>query len=79
VAKNGRIDYVENPTRNSVQDIMEARWSIEVYHREIKQTCGIERCQSRTGGAQRNHIFLAIAAWFEQHRWRIHKRITLYQ
>ncbi|MCZ6919807.1 MAG: transposase [Rickettsia endosymbiont of Ixodes persulcatus] len=37
-----------------------ARWSIEFYHRELKQTCGIERCQARTGRAQRNHICLAV-------------------
>lgn len=48
VAKNGRIDYVttnrENPTREQIKHTMKARWSIEVYHRELKQTCGIERC-----------------------------------
>src|SRR6267378_3054051 len=64
VAKNGRLDYVttnrESPTREYVKRIMKARWSIEVYHRELKQTCGIERCQARTGRAQRNHIFIAI-------------------
>lgn len=83
VAKNGRIDYVttnmDNPTREQVEAIMKARWSIEVYHREIKQTCGIERCQARTGRAQRNHIFLAISAWVDQHKRRISQKITLYQ
>ena len=83
VAKNGRIDYVttnmEKPTREQVKHITDARWSVEVYHREVKQTCGIERCQARTGRAQRNHIFLAIAAWFEQHKRRITQKITLYQ
>ncbi|MCA9508917.1 MAG: transposase [Myxococcales bacterium] len=52
-AKNGRIDFIttnmKDPTRNEVKKIMEHRWSIEVYHREIKQTCGIERCQAHTG------------------------------
>ena len=43
-----------------VKQITDARWSVEVYlNREVKQTCGIERCQARTGWAQRNHIFLA--------------------
>nr|WP_281181168.1 transposase [Candidatus Arsenophonus triatominarum] len=37
--------------------MMDARWSVEVYHREVKQNCGIERCQARTSRAQRNHIF----------------------
>jgi hypothetical protein len=50
----------ENPTREQVKHTMEARWLIEVYHRELKQTCGIEGCQARTGRAQRNHIFIAM-------------------
>lgn len=83
VAKNGRIDYVatnmENPTRPNIKGIIKARWSVEIYHREVKQTCGIERCQARTGRAQRNHIFLAIAAWFEQYKIRLQNEKTLYQ
>jgi len=83
VAKNGRIDYLatnaENPTRKQIKEIMEARWSIEVYHRELKQTCGIERCQARTGRAQRNHICVAILAWLDKHRRRIMEKITFYE
>ena len=58
---------------------MEARWSIEVYHRELKQTCGIERCQARTGRAQRNHICVAILAWLDKHRRRMMEKITFYE
>nr|WP_222703497.1 hypothetical protein [Candidatus Arsenophonus triatominarum] len=47
----------DNPTRQYVKSIMDAPWSIEVYHREVKQNCGIEHCQARTSRAQRNHIF----------------------
>lgn len=83
VAKNGHIDYVttnmENPTRDQVKRVVAARWSIEVYHRELKQTCGIERCQARTGRAQRNHIFMAIAAWLDKHKRRLQEKITLYE
>ncbi|WVX67657.1 IS701 family transposase domain protein [Candidatus Bealeia paramacronuclearis] len=50
---------------------MKSRWKIEVYHRELKQTCGLERCQSRTGRAQRNHIFLAISAWIQRFKRRL--------
>lgn len=82
-AKNGRIDYVttnmENPTREDVIKIIDARWSIEVYHRELKQTCGIERCQARTGRAQRNHICLSILAWLDKCRRRIFEKISFYQ
>lgn len=83
VASNGRIDYVTTnkkaPTRDDVKSIMAARWSIEVYHREMKQTCGIERCQARSGRSQRNPICLAILAWFEKHRRRVLNKITLYR
>ncbi|WP_342221080.1 IS701 family transposase [Candidatus Fukatsuia endosymbiont of Tuberolachnus salignus] len=55
VAKHGCIDYVatnqETPTRRQISAVTEARRSVEVYHREITQTCGIERCQARTGRA----------------------------
>lgn len=83
VAKNGRVDYVttnmEDPSREQMINAMKARWSIEVYHRELKQTCGIERCQARTGRAQRNHIALAIQAWLDKHQHRLLEKITLYQ
>jgi hypothetical protein len=83
VAKNGRIDYVstnrKNPTRDGVEKIIKARWSIEVYHRELKQTCGIERCQARTSRAQRNHICLSILAWLDKQRRRISENLSFYQ
>jgi Transposase DDE domain len=83
VAKNGRIDYIatnmKDSTRGSIKKIMDARWSIEVYHRELKQTCGIERCQARTGRAQRNHICIAILSWLDKHRRRIQEKISFYQ
>ena len=83
VAKNGRIDYIttniKNPTREQIEKIIKARWSIEVYHRELKQTCGIERCQACTGRAQRNHICLAVFAWLEMNKRGMYEKITLYQ
>lgn len=83
VAKNGCIDYITtnmaNLTCEQIEKIVEARWSIEVYHLELKQTCGIERCQARTGRAQRNHICLAVFAWLEINKKRINEKITLYQ
>ena len=41
----------------------ELGWTIETYHRGIKQFCGIERCQARSATAQRNHIELALRAF----------------
>ncbi len=36
---------------------------IETYHRGLKQQCGVERCQVRSGRGQRNPIGLAIRAF----------------
>jgi hypothetical protein len=57
-------DEHRTPTREHINSIMKARWHVEVYHRDIKQTCGIENCQSHRN--QRNHIFLAVPAWIGQ-------------
>ena len=38
-------------------------FGIEVYHRGIKQCCGIEKCQAQREEAQRGHIQLALRAF----------------
>jgi putative transposase len=50
----------------------EMAWGIEVYHRALKQECGVERAQVRAARAQRNHIGCAIRAFvrLEWHRVR---------
>lgn len=68
-----------NSTREQIEKIVEARWSIEVYHRELKQAYGIESCQARRSRAQRNHMCLAVFAWLEVNKRRINQKITLYQ
>ncbi len=48
---------------DDVQKMCAIRWKIEQLHREIKQTCGIEKCQCRKGRSQRNHIACAFLVW----------------
>src|SRR5215218_6433336 len=38
-------------------------WTIETYHRDIKQFCGVEGCAVRSERAQRNHIGWALRAY----------------
>lgn len=49
----------------------ELSWSIEEFHRGVKQFTGVERCQVRLGRGQRNHIGMAIRAFvrLEYHRF----------
>ena len=41
----------------------EQSFAIENYHRDLKQDCGVEKCQIRSERAQQNHIGLAIWAF----------------
>lgn len=82
-AKNGRTDYFgtnyDDPTQDWVKTMVKRRWSVEVFHRELKQNCGVENCQSRNGRAQRNHICLSILAWIQLASRRSLDSITLYR
>jgi hypothetical protein len=83
VSKNRRTDYVgtniENPTRDQIIALVRKRWEIEVFHRELKQTCGLEHCQARTSRAQRNHITLSVLTWIKQAAQRKQYNISFYQ
>jgi putative transposase len=50
----------------------ESGFAIENYHRELKQNCGVERSQSRSERAQRNHIGLALRA-FLRLEWHFYR------
>jgi len=51
------------------QTLSECGWMIEIYHRDLKQTCGVECCQSRCANVQKNHIGLAIRAFVRLERF----------
>ena len=85
VTKHGRTDYIGTSkldlTRAEVKTYFERRWSVEVLHRELKQTCGFDRCMANTGRAQRNHIGLSLLTWMRRHKRRRkdETNITMYQ
>ena len=67
VAPDGDIDYwaTNDLAVNEWQRLKwaDCEWSIEEYHRGLKQCCGVERAQVRSSRAQRNHIGFAIRAF----------------
>jgi len=81
--KNGRTDYIGTSrldlTAEQIKSFFERRWSIEVMHRELKQTCGFGRCQANIGRAGRNHIGLSLLALVRKHRRRQLDKSTPYQ
>jgi len=66
VAKDGDIEYwaTNDLTMDELRrlSLAELSWAVEDYHRILKQTCNIERCQMRSSRSQKNHIGLAIRA-----------------
>ncbi len=67
VSRDGDIEYWA--TNDLAMDdlrrleLAERSWTIEQYHRALKQCCNVERCQARSTRAQRNHIGMAIRAF----------------
>jgi putative transposase len=67
VAPDGDAEYWATSDL-AMTEAERAEWArqafgIEVYHRGIKQCCGIEKCQAQLEAAQRGHIQLALRAF----------------
>jgi hypothetical protein len=54
-------------------------WGIEVYHRGIKQCCGIEKAQARKENAQRAHILLSLRAFLRLEVNRLVRAVSWYE
>jgi putative transposase len=76
VAPNGDAEYWATDDLQMTEADRQAfelhGWQIEMYHRGIKQCCGIERSQVRKADAQKRHLLLALRAFLrlEAHRVR---------
>lgn len=84
VLSTKRTDYIatNDMAQDSVQDTQDVcalRWKIEQFHRETKQTTGIEGCQCRLARIQRNHIACAILVWVRLKQVAQDTASTLYQ
>lgn len=68
VLSTKRTDYIATndlaqDSTQATQEVCGLRWKIEQFHREGKQTTGLEGCQCRLARIQRNHIACAILVW----------------
>jgi hypothetical protein len=43
--------------------LYQKRWSIEVYHKSLKQNASLEKSPTRTPTTQRNHFFASLCAY----------------
>lgn len=71
-------DLAQDSTQ-ATQEVCGLRWKIEQFHRETKQTTGIEDCQCRLARIQRNHIACAILVWVRLKQIAQETASTIYQ
>jgi putative transposase len=81
----GDVEYyyatsdVEMVVGEECDDLAAKGWGIEVYHRGIKQCCGVERSQVRDAIKQLSHISLSLRAFLRLERERIRHRVSWYE
>ena len=83
VSSNGDIEYyatddLETDEKES-ETLSEQGWGIEVYHRGIKQCCGVERSQVRDAIKQLSHISLSLRAFLRLELERIRHGVSWYE
>ena len=80
---NGNKEYMATNqltfSNTDIRDAAARRWKIEEYHRGLKQTVGVESCQSTTGRAQRSHIFCSILSFVALEKKRLEENISWYE
>ena len=57
---------------DQIQKLYQRRWSIEEYHKSLKQNASLEHSPTRTPTTQRNHLFSSLCAYLklESLKWR---------
>lgn len=82
---DGHIDWIITNDLDETVNLFVAelkndnRWQVEVFHREIKQLTGIQKCQARTERSQRNHIASSYQAWLSLKIAAKKAKTTIYQ
>ena len=83
VSSDGDVEYyatddLETSAKES-ERLSDQGWGIEVYHRGIKQCCGVERSQVRDAIKQLSHISLSLRAFLRLELERIRKGVSWYE
>lgn len=84
VTPNGDVTYLATndlslTNNETIKNHYDQRWTVETFHRGIKQCCGIERCYSTLERSQRNHILCAFLAFLRLEWQRIQKAISWHE
>jgi putative transposase len=79
----GEVEYLATNKLDmnllDIKTVAAQRWKIEEYHRGLKQTTGIEKCQARNQKSQRNHIFCSIISFIALEMKRRRTEVSWYK
>jgi hypothetical protein len=76
VMSTAELGNLESLTKVDFDRMHDAHWSVERFHRAIKQVCNIERFQVRNENPIKNHIFCALKAFVHLEFMRFNKAIS---
>lgn len=61
---------------DQILELYKKRWSIEEYHKSVKQNTGFEKSPTRTLNAQLNHMFCSIIGFCKLERLKIKTKLN---
>lgn len=76
VMSAAELENLGSITKIDFDRIHDAHWSVERFHRAIKQVCNIERFQVRNENPIKNHIFCALKAFVKLELMRFNETIS---
>jgi len=83
VSKNGDVEHHATDSlemgQKECEELSDAGWGIEEYHRGIKQCCGVERSQVRLAVKQLAHITLSLRAFLRLELERLRHGVSWYE
>ena len=65
-----------NLSNSDFEDLYKKRWSVEEYHKSLKQNAAIAKSPSRKVRTQSNHIFASITAYLKLETIKIKKNLN---
>ena len=83
VSPNGDAEYWAtndlNLSSSQYEQLSKEAWSIESYHRGIKQCCGVEKAQVRSASGQVSHISFSLRAFVRLEVHRLKTGVSWYE
>jgi hypothetical protein len=83
VSPNGDAEYWATNdldlSPSQYERLSQEAWSIESYHRGIKQCCGVEKAQVRSASAQMRHISFSLRAFVRLEVHRLKTGVSWYE